>query len=319
MAQTYSSTVGSRESLKQTAELLAADITPVTGLLMHRSDHNKRPRTLMDKLKAVENTPHIEGSDTNTGRDAFSQVKEFEGQAQRTVVEYAVSKEQEQEDSAVVSNMIKAADKSAIECAIDKEFVICGDQDKTPDVPGATGGATHGLGALISNTAATGVDASYVTPVASIYSGLKASYDDAAMGAQIASMWSQDTTMQDLWLVAGPGLREHIVQEFTRTAGAASQVDYNVNGTTTIPWMVEIIDSQFGQIKMKSANPNCLPSTDRGYFINPGLLYVAEYQGIESENYPFLGGSYRGAVDTRYALMTTGPNGLGKVEFSDEA
>jgi hypothetical protein len=273
----------------------------------------------MDKLKAVANTPHVEGADTNVGRDAFSQVREFEGQAQRTVVEYAVSKEQEQEDSAVVSNMIKAADKSAIEAAIDKEFVICGDQDKTADVPGTTGGATHGLGALISNTAATGVDALYVTPAASIYSGTKALYDDAAMGAQIASMWSQDTTMQDLWLVAGPGLREHIVASFTRTAGAASQVDYNVNGTTTIPWMVEIIDSQFGQIKMKSANPNCMPSTDRGYFINPGLLHVAEYQGIESENYPFLGGSYKGAVDTRYALMTKGPNGLGKVKFSDEA
>ena len=319
MAQTYSSTVGNRESLKQTAELLAADITPVTGLLMHKATNNKRPRTLMDKLKTVENTPHVEGADTNTGRDAFAQVREFEGQAQRTVVEYAVSKEQEQEDSAVISNMIKAADKSAIECAIDKEFVICGDQDKTPDVPGTTGGATHGLGALINNTPATGVDALYVTPLASIYGGTKALYNDVQMGAQIASMWGQDTTMQDLWLVAGPGLREHIVETFTRTAGAASQVDYNVNGTTTIPWMVEIIDSQFGQIKMKSANPNCMPSTDRGYFINPSLLYVAEYQGIESENYPFLGGSYKGAVDTRYALMTTGPNGLGKVAFSDES
>ena len=319
MAQSYSSTVGNRESLKQTAELLSADITPVCGLLQHKKDKNKRPRTLMDKLKAVANTPHVEGADTNTGRDVFSQVKEFEGQAQRTVVEYAVSKEQEQEDSAVIANMIKAADKSAIECAIDKEFVICGDQDRTADVPGTTGGATHGLGALINNTAATGVAAEYVTPAASIYGGLKADFDDAALGAQIASMWAQDTTMQDLWLVAGPGLREHIVQEFTRTAGAASQVDYNVNGTTTIPWMVEIIDSQFGQIKMKSANPNCLPSTDRGYLINPNLLYIAEYQGIESENYPFLGGSYKGAVDTRYALMTTGPNGLGKVAFSDEA
>jgi hypothetical protein len=166
---------------------------------------------------------------------------------------------------------------------------------KTPDVPGTTAGATAGIGALISSVAANGVDALYVTPAASINSGLKAAYDDAAMGAQIASMWSQDTTMQDLWLVAGPGLREHIVASFTRTAGAASQVDYNVNG------------------------PNCMPSTDRGYFINPGLLHVAEYQGIESENYPFLGGSYKGAVDTRYALMTTGPNGLGKVQFSDEA
>ncbi len=319
MAESYSSTVGNRESLRQTAELLAADITPVTGLLNHTATKNKRPRCLMDKLKAVANTPHVEGADTNTGRDAFSEVREFEGQAQRTVVEYAVSKEQEQEDSAVVANMIKAADKSAIEVAIDKEYILCSDAVKVPDVPGTTGGSTAGIGALIATAAANGVDALYTTPAASIYSSTKALYDDAAMGAQIASMWSQDTTMQDLWLVAGPGLREHIVASFTRTAGAASQVDYNVNGTTTIPWMVEIIDSQFGQIKMKSANPNCMPSTDRGYFINPNLLSVAEYQGIESENYPFLGVSYQGAVDTRYALMTTGPNGLGKVQFSDEA
>ena len=98
MAETYSSTVGNRESLKQTAELLAADITPVTGLLAHSSTSNKRPRCLMDKLKAAANTPHVEGAGTNVGRDAFSQVREFEGQAQRTVVEYAVSKEQEQEE-----------------------------------------------------------------------------------------------------------------------------------------------------------------------------------------------------------------------------
>ena len=75
MAQTYSSTVGNRESLKQTAELLAADITPVTGLLAHSSTSNKRPRCLMDKLKAAANTPHVEGADTNVGRDAFSQVR----------------------------------------------------------------------------------------------------------------------------------------------------------------------------------------------------------------------------------------------------
>jgi hypothetical protein len=318
---TYSSTVGNRESLKQDAELLAADITPVSGLLMHKNGggKNKRPRTLMDKLKTPANTPHIEGDNTNGGRDAFSQVAEFEGQAQRTVTPYSVSKEQEQEDSAVVSNMVKAASKSLTETAVDKELVLCGDQDKIADVPGTTGGGTHGLGALINNTAATGVDAAYVTPLSSIYSLTKAAFDDAALGGVIASMWEQSTAIQDLWLIAGSGLREHIVEQFTRTAGAASQVDYNVNGTTTIPWMVEIYDSSFGQIKIKNGNPNCMPSTDRGYLINPDLLYVEEYQGMESENYPFLGGDYTGAVDTRYSLMTTGPNGLGKIEFSDEA
>lgn len=316
---TYSSTVGNRESLKQDAELLAADITPVTGLLAHKAEKNKRPRTLMDKLKAVSTAGHIEGDVTNGGRDAFSQVAEFAGQAQRLVNPYSVSKEQEQEDSAVVSNMVNAAQKSMTELAVDKEAVICGDQVKVSDVPGTTAGVTPGLGSLTNATSAD-VVAAYRTPAASIYSGLKASFDDAALGAVIASMWGQSTMIQDLWLVAGADLREHIVSEFTRTAGAASQIDYNVSGGgQTIPWMVELIDSQFGQVKMKNGNPNALPSADRGYLINPDLLYVAEYQGIESENYPFLGGNYTGAVDTRFALMTTGPNGLGKIEFSDEA
>ena len=320
MPVTYSSTVGNRESLKQDAELLAADITPISGVLKHEACSNKRPRTLMDKLKSVSTTGHVEGDDTDGGRDAFSQVREFEGQAQRIVNPYSVTKEQEQEDSAVVSNMVNAAQKSMIECAIDKEAVICGDQDKTADVPGTTAGVTHGLGALISNTAATGVDSLYVTPAASIYSGTKANFDDAALGAVLASMWGESTMIQDLWLIAGSGLREHIVSQFTRTAGAASQIDYNVSGGgQTVPWMVELYDSQFGQINIKNGNPNCMPSTDRGYLINPELLYVAEYQGLESENYPFLGGAYKGAVDTRFALMTTGPNGLGKIEFSDEA
>lgn len=316
---TYSSTVGNRESLKQDAELLAADITPITGILKHTAVNNKRPRTLMDKLKSVSTAGHVEGTDTNSGRDAFSQVREFEGQMQRTVVEYDVSKEQELEDSAVVSNMVNAAQKSMIECAVDKEAVICGDQVKVADVPGTTAGVTTGLGALI-DAASADVDALYRTPAASIYSGAKADFDDAALGAVIASMWGESTMIQDLWLVAGSGLREHIVQEFTRTAGSTSQIDYNVSGGgQTIPWMVELIDSQFGQIKMKNGNPNCMPSTDRGYLINPELLYVAEKQGLESENYPFLGGTYKGAVDTIFALMTTGPNGLGKIEFSDEA
>lgn len=320
MPVTYSSTVGNREQLQQDAELLAADITPVTGILTHKRGWNKNPETLMDKNKAVSTAGHIEGNDTDGGRDAFSQVRKFIGQAQRTVVPYSVTKEQEQEDSAVVSNMVNAAQKSMVECAVDKEAVLCGDQDKVADVPGTTAGVTHGLGAIINNTAATGVDPLYVTPAASIYSGLKANFDDAALGAVIASMWTESTMIQDLWLIAGSGLREHIVSQFTRTAGAASQIDYNVSGGgETVPWMVELYDSQFGQVKIKNGNPLCMPSADRGYLINPELLCVFEYQGLESENYPFLGGAYKGAVDTRYALGTTGPNGLGKIQFSDEA
>ena len=65
-------------------------------------------------------TGHIEGSDTNTGRDAFSQVREFEGQAQRIVNEYSVTKEQEQEDSAVIQ-LVNAAQKSMMELLLTRK------------------------------------------------------------------------------------------------------------------------------------------------------------------------------------------------------
>ena len=55
--------------------------------------------------------------------------------------------------------------------------------------------------------------------------------DDAALGAVIASMWGEHKIR---WLIAGSGLREHIASEFTRTAGAASQIDYNVSGVAKL-------------------------------------------------------------------------------------
>ena len=97
MVATYSSTAGNRESLKQDAELLAADIT-ITGMLKHVSEKTTStyPRT-SSRLYPLLVTSK---ADTNTGRDAFSQVREFEGQAQRIVNEYRLPRNKE--DSAVI-------------------------------------------------------------------------------------------------------------------------------------------------------------------------------------------------------------------------
>lgn len=306
-----------REDLKQLATVIAATQAPICGLLPTRKITNKRPRVLMDRLHAPQTAGHIEGNDTATGVDKFDEVGEYEGQAQRMVREWKVTREQEAHSSAVVADKAGASEKALAELMRDKELTVCGDQAKTADVPGTTGGVTEGLGNIIDSANAE-FGANYRTPAASIYSGLKASFDDAAFNAVLASMFGQGGEFLDLHLVAGTGLRSHIVEQFTRTAGSASQVDYNMNGTAVIPYTVEMYDSDFGQVKIINGNPACMPSVDRGYVIDPRYIEWGEIWGEGSEEYEDRGSGPVGACDLYGTLLSTGPNGLGKIEFSDE-
>jgi len=318
MAYTDTNVTGNREDLKQLATVIAATQAPVCGLLPTRKITNKRPVVLMDSLSTPQATGHIEGNDTDTGVDKFGSVGEYTGQAQRIVREWKVTREQETQNSAVVADKAGASEKALKELMRDKELVVCGDQGKTPDVPGATAGVTAGLGDITTN-GNTDFSAAYQTPTASIYSSTKALFDDAAFNAVLASMFGQGGEFLDLHLVAGTGLRSHIVESFTRTAGAASQIDYNMNGTAVIPYTVEMYDSDFGTVKIINGNPACMPSVDRGYVIDPKYLEWGEIYGEGSEEYEDRGSGVSGACDLYGSLLSQGPNGLGKIEFSDEA
>jgi len=318
MAYTDTNVTGNREDLKQLATVIAATQAPVCGLLPTRQVSNKRPVVLMDSLAAPVATGHIEGTATDTGVDKFAAVGEYTGQAQRLVREWQVTKEQEAHNSAVVADKAGASEKALKELMRDKETVVCGDQGKTADVPGAAAGVTAGLGD-ITDSANTDFAAAYRTPAASIYGGTKADFDDAAFNAVLASMFGQGGEFLDLHLVAGTGLRSHIVEQFTRTAGAASQIDYNMNGTAVIPYTVEMYDSDFGTVKIINGNPACMPSVDRGYVIDPRYLEWGELYGEGSEEYEGRGVGSKGACDLYGTTLSQGPNGLGKIKFSDEA
>ena len=318
MASTFTSVGSNREDLKDLATIITAENYPVSRLLQIEPIHDKRPRTIFDDLLAPKNTGHIEGNTTDTGVDQFSAVAEFTGQAQREVREWEVSKEQQVHKSAVPANKEAASEKALRALVRDKELIVCSDADKTADVPGTTAGKTHGLGALISNTAATGVPAAFVTPAASIYSGLKANFDEEAFNTVLASIFGGTGELIDFNLVVGTALRTKIVQDFTRAAGAASQVDYNMNGTGEIPYTVEMFDSDFGQVKIHNGNPACMPSVDRGYILDASTLSWGEFYGEGSEEYEGRGAGYKGACDFYGALLTRGLKNQGKIEFSDE-
>lgn len=318
MALTNTSVVGNREDLKELATIITAENYPVSRLIMTEPIHDKRPRTLFDDLAAPKNNGHIEGNTTDAGANQFGDVAEFTGQAQREVREWEVSKEQQAEKSAVPATKEAASEKALKALIRDKELVLCGDQDATLDVPGTTAGKTHGLGALISNTAATGVPASFVTPASNIYSDTKANFTEEAMNAVLASIFNESGELIDFNMIVGTALRTKIVQDFTRAAGSGSRVDYNMNGTGTIPYTVEVFDSDFGQVKIQNGNPLCMPSVDRGYILDPSTISWGEFWGEGSEEYEGRGAGYLGACDWYGATLVRGLRNQGKIEFSDE-
>lgn len=318
-----SATSTNREDLKQTAMLHAATQAPLCGLLPTRSITNKNPRVLMDSLATASAAGHIEGNSTDTGTDQFTAVGDYEGQAQRWVQEWNVTREQEAHSSAVEVSKENAKEKALKQLLRNKEYTFYGDQDKTADVPGTTGGVTEGLG-NITDPANTNFAAAYRTNSAAVYTGAVASYDDAALNAQLASMFGEGGEYLDLHLLAFSGLRSNIVSNMTRAAGAASQIDYNMNGTATIPYNVELYDSDFGQVKIINANPQLAVAADtttlyRGYLIDPAYLEFGEIWGEGSEEYEDRGAGPIGACDCYGSLLSQGPNRLGKIKCSDES
>ncbi|MCK5319612.1 MAG: hypothetical protein KAJ55_16995, partial [Anaerolineales bacterium] len=133
-----------------------------------------------------------------------------------------------------------------------------------------------------------------------------------------ASIFNESGELIDFNMIVGTALRTKIVQDFTRAAGSGSRVDYNMNGTGTIPYTVEVFDSDFGQVKIQNGNPQCMPSVDRGYIIDPSTISWGEFWGEGSEEYEGRGAGYLGACDWYGATLVRGLRNQGKIEFSDE-
>ena len=57
-------------------------------------------------------------------------------------------------------------------------------------------------------------------------------------------------------------------------------------------------------------------SRARGYVIDPELVGIGYYIGMQSEEFPDQGGGRRGAVESTLTLMIKNPKGLGKFAAS---
>tara|TARA_E500000305_G_C4016231_1_gene235787 strand:- start:282 stop:1355 length:1074 start_codon:yes stop_codon:yes gene_type:complete len=341
------SNAGNREQLLDLTTVLSPRQAPIYGLLPKSKATADLVEWTVDDLADPADNAVVEGTDLTFGTggsdaDAqkFSKLARLDNRLQHFRKTFMVTKKQEVLDSVTPVKLQQAEEKATSELLRDIEKAICSDQGAVAGTS-STAGKLRGLGRWISNAGgasgsaggtgndgATIVPADFRTPLASIHGAShnntsNANVDGVTTGdlsendfAKIlASIFNETGEMQDLHLVADTALRNHIVDEFTRTNGSASQVRYNQDSGAVVEYNVEMFNGPFGVVKILTANPKCMPGTlnDRGYLIDPSLLGWAEALPTGSTMLEDQGGGPRGYIDAMGTLICRGPKGLGKI------
>lgn len=337
------SNAGNREQLLDLTTVLSPRQAPIYGLLPKQKATADLVEWTVDDLADPADNAVIEGADLtfgtgNTDAEAqkFGDLARLDNRLQHFRKTFMVTKKQEVLDSVTPVKLQQAEEKATSELLRDIEKAICSDQGAVAGT-GSTAGKLRGLGRWISNgggsfggsaDGATQVPTAFRTPTDSIHGASHTDGDDndVAGGSTgdltegefadiLASIFNETGEMQDLHLVADTALRNHIVDEFTRTNGSASQVRYNQDSGAVVEYNVEMFNGPFGVVKILTANPKCMPGSlnDRGYLIDPSLLGWAEALPTGSTMLEDQGGGPRGYIDSMGTLICRGPKGLGKI------
>lgn len=330
------SNAGNREQLLDLTTVLSPRQAPVYGLLPKSKATADLVEWTVDDLATPADNAVIEGADLTYGLNdeaaqKFGSLKRLDNRLQHFRKSFMVTKKQEVLDSVTPVKLQQAEEKATSELLRDIEKAICSDQGSVVGT-GSVAGQLRGLGKWITNNASIG-DAStelgdFKTPQASIHGldygttdgGSTGDLTESEFANILASIFNETGEMQDLHLVADTALRNHIVDEFTRTNGTASQVRYNQDSGAVVEYNVEMFNGPFGVVKILTANPKCMPGSlnDRGYLLDPSLLGWAEALPTGSTMLEDQGGGPRGYVDAMGTLICKGPKGLGKItEIAD--
>jgi len=312
------SAVGNREQLLDMSTVLYPTLAPIRGLLPVQSATADLVEWTVDDLRDPRNQGVPEGSDVSSFDSQHSNLVRLQNRVQHFRDTFKVSKKQEVYESVTPVKVQQAEEKALKQVLLDEEKAIASGQGAVTDDGSGTGSQLRGLDKWISNSAQSDdvvdVPSDYRTPIASIHSA--GDFTEADMAAILASIFNEVGEMQDLHLVADTALRNHIVDEFTRANGAASNVRYPNGDGSDIVYNVEMFRGPFGNVKIITANPKCMPDTvnhDYGYILDPNLLGWAEALSLGSSRLEDQGGGPRGYVDCMGTLICKGPKGLGKI------
>jgi hypothetical protein len=309
------SAISNREDLSNELTLLAPEETPLLSLCSKGKANGTFSEWTADVLSAPSTAGISEGTDVTAFDDKFASRARLGNYTQIFRRDYIVSNLQQAVSSVGPANVAQAEAKSMRELKRDVEAAICSDNDRTVENGAGTPYALRGLGDWLDSAGPSDVPAAYRTPSGSI---LGAAPTDTTFNDIIASIYTVNGEANNLTLIAGVALRK-VISNFQRSSGqAASEAVYHINqdaSSKKITHAVTMYDSDFGIVNVINGNPSCMPSSTRGYVVNPKYLGFNTLIPMGSTRLENQGGGERGFVDMVGTLVCKHPGAHGKIAY----
>lgn len=311
------SAVGNREDLSNELALLAPEETPLLSLCSKGKATSTFHEWTLDKLKTPVTTGISEGADVTAFTDKFAGRARIGNFVQIFREPWIVSNLQNAVTSVGPANAAQAESMAIRDIKRNIEATICSDNDRTSENGGGTPYALRGLGDWLDSAGPSDVDSNYRTPTGSI---LTAAPTEITFNDMIASVFSKNGEMNSLTLIAGIALRKKIstfAHSNVDTTSGYQQV-YNVMQDATkknITLSVMVFDSDFGVVNVVNGNPDCMPSTNRGYAINPKYIGFNTLIPMGSQRLENQGGGERGYIEAVGTLVVKHPQAHGKIAY----
>ena len=321
--------VSNREDLTDVLSILAPEETPILSSAQKQKASATNVEWTVDKLAAPSIAGISEGADVTAFTDKFAGRARLGNRVQKFRRDYMVSDLQEAVDSVGPAKIAQAEAKAIRELKRDIEGAISGRQDSSTEDGAGTANALRALGKWTASgsdglipAAPTDVPADYQTQ-ASNNSSSGSAYTETILNSQIASIFRETGSVDNLMLVADTDLRQQI-SDFARfsTGGVVTSRNVNYDGNSgSIKLSVELYQSDHGVVSVVNMNPACSPSAvagdtgnnDDGFLVNPEYYGIHELIPMGSTRLPNLGGGERGFVDCALTLGVYHPRAHGQI------
>lgn len=302
--------IGNREDLSAGISMLEPLNTPVYSLLPKEKVSNTEYSWLTDKLESPSTTPVAEGAPVTAIADAFADQARLYNNTHKLRRTFGVTTEQEAVDSAGPADFDRALAKKMDEIKRDMEAVVCGTQDRVST--GATR-QTRGFSDWIDSAGPDDVPAAYRTPSASIHTS--GDFTESKMQTILGSIFAQTGKIKNINCVATIDLRKEINEQFARAESGQTFSKFRVNEDAdgTITLMVDVFKSNFGNVTLLDANPDCMPSGVNGLLINPQYASIGNLVPLGWERLPNDGSGERAFMEVIFGTKCKNPLAHGKI------
>jgi len=329
MAQATSYNVqGNREDLTNFLTILEPEDCPKTSTFAKTTKATNTFQTWQaDSLAPVDFSGVLEGQDVSAFNNEAANRARFGNYVQQFRRPWMVSRLQEASDPAGVSSEVANSKVKAMrEIKRSIEAAIGSDNDMQAD-NGVVPWKTRGLGNWIRSTTQTvnPVPTSFLTPAASIDATATGSLTENLFNDVFQSIFQVNGGRRNYTLFAGPNLKRAI-SKFQRQEGTTTAKSYMVTqdaNENKVTLNVTVYDGDFHTVTVipdmfnglaDGADPSVTTNQQkaRGYVIDPALVGISTFLGMQAEELEDQGGGRRGFVSTSLLLVCKNPKGLGK-------